>query len=138
MFDENGYKLKAGALIIKKENGKNFLLLVYRKLWDDYSFPKGSIEDGETAKEAAIRELKEETGITVNLVGDLPDQLYDYPNSGKVRVHMYYGTPVVGGEVAQETDEKAVWVAEEQVEEKLSYDNLKEYYRKVRDRLWCY
>ncbi len=51
----------AGFVVARKANKRLYLLLEYKtNYWD---FPKGHLERDETAKEAAIRELKEETGI---------------------------------------------------------------------------
>lgn len=52
----------AGFVVFRKYAGKrSYLLLLHRDgRWD---FPKGNIERGETSSAAAIRELKEETGI---------------------------------------------------------------------------
>jgi len=52
----------AGAVIFRKEKGRIKYLLLHYELghWD---FPKGHIEKNETPKEAAKREIKEETGI---------------------------------------------------------------------------
>lgn len=44
------------------ENDKHQLLMVYSKLFDDYTFPGGGIMDYETHEEALKRELKEEIG----------------------------------------------------------------------------
>jgi len=54
--------LSAGVVIIRKEKNiwKYLLLRAYRN-WD---FPKGEVESGEDALQTAIREAKEETGIT--------------------------------------------------------------------------
>jgi len=56
-------EFSAGAVIFKKE-GKNILFLVIHsarnKIW---GFPKGHLEEGETEKEAALREIEEETGL---------------------------------------------------------------------------
>ena len=41
-------------------------LTVQRKNSSKYGLPGGSIEKGETPKQAAVREFKEETGITIN------------------------------------------------------------------------
>ena len=38
------------------------IALVHRANFDDWTFPKGKIEDGESAIQAAFREVKEETG----------------------------------------------------------------------------
>lgn len=52
-------KIKAGAMVINWDN----TYLVYRERFDDYSFPKGSLEKWESLKEAALREVLEEIGI---------------------------------------------------------------------------
>ena len=48
---------KAGCFLIKKETKE--IALIYRKKQNDYSFPKGHVEKGETLKEAAIWETAE-------------------------------------------------------------------------------
>lgn len=60
-------ELSAGFVIFTKENDIiKYLLLHYNSgHWD---FPKGKLENGETKTEAAIRELKEETGMTCNII----------------------------------------------------------------------
>ena len=50
---------KAGCFLIKKETKE--IALIYRKKQEDYSFPKGHVEEGESIKEAAVRETAEET-----------------------------------------------------------------------------
>ena len=56
---------RAGVIIVHE----NSVLLMYRKKGNDeyYCIPGGHIEDGETAEEAAIREIKEETTLDVEL-----------------------------------------------------------------------
>lgn len=53
-----------GAFIYKIDNKDIFFLLVYSKRNDEWGFPKGHIEKGETELETAKREIEEETGIT--------------------------------------------------------------------------
>ena len=53
----------AGIVLFRKENSKNLFLLLHYPSghWD---FVKGKMEKGESTHETAIRETKEETGIT--------------------------------------------------------------------------
>lgn len=56
-------EFSAGSIIFRRENGPVKFLLIYsgrNKIW---GFPKGHIDPGETEKDAALREIKEETGI---------------------------------------------------------------------------
>lgn len=55
----------AGAVIWREESPFELeILLVHRPQYDDWSFPKGKVEDGEAPIAAAFREVKEETGVT--------------------------------------------------------------------------
>lgn len=51
----------AGVIVFRQAaDGREYLLLDYGKYWE---YPKGHVERGETDTQAALRELKEETGI---------------------------------------------------------------------------
>ena len=66
------------------------VLLVHRPRYDDWSFPKGKLDPGESAPVAAVREVGEETGVQVRLGLALPDQRYAVP-SGHKAVHYWVG-----------------------------------------------
>ena len=56
-------EFSAGAIIFKKEGAGILFLVIYsarNKIW---GFPKGHLEKGETEKESAVREIKEEAGL---------------------------------------------------------------------------
>ncbi len=61
------HEYSAGAFIYRK-TGSGMLLLVLRRKGSAYDLPKGHIEKGESAEEAAVREIKEETGIDAELM----------------------------------------------------------------------
>ncbi|MEU3461605.1 NUDIX hydrolase [Streptomyces sp. NPDC006733] len=52
------------------------LALVHRPKWADWSHPKGKLKHGETFADAAIREVREETGMTCALGPALPTARY--------------------------------------------------------------
>lgn len=74
----------AGLIIFRKEGSSiKYLLLHYSAgHWD---FPKGHVEQGETDMDAALRELKEETGISdAEVAGSFKEKLgYFYRRDGK-------------------------------------------------------
>ena len=56
-------EFSAGAIIFKKKGADILFLVIYsgrNKIW---GFPKGHLEKGETEKESAVREIKEEAGL---------------------------------------------------------------------------
>ena len=93
-----------------------------RLLW---SLPKGHIEAGETAEQAAIREVEEETGIAGAILGALGTIDFWFVADGR-RIHKtvhHYLLRRVGGELSDddiEVDEVA-WVPLPQIRSRLAY-----------------
>jgi 8-oxo-dGTP pyrophosphatase MutT (NUDIX family) len=71
-------EFSAGGLVIRKFRGRPFVAAVQVKDGTVLALPKGHIEEGERAAEAAAREVTEETGLTVELVKKLGDVKYWY------------------------------------------------------------
>jgi 8-oxo-dGTP pyrophosphatase MutT (NUDIX family) len=71
-------EFSAGGLVIRKFRGRPFVAAVQVKDGTVLALPKGHIEEGERAAEAAAREVTEETGLTVELVKKLGDIKYWY------------------------------------------------------------
>lgn len=55
---------QAGAIAIRQRGKEPEVVLVRSRRTGDWIFPKGHIEDGESAGETAVRELEEEAGVT--------------------------------------------------------------------------
>ena len=53
--------IEAAGGIVQHRTSKKFLFIYRNQKWD---IPKGRIEEGESVKSAAIREVEEETGVT--------------------------------------------------------------------------
>lgn len=69
--------LAAGALCWRLHRGELEVLLIHRPRYDDWSFPKGKLDDDETLPECAVREVAEEIGLKVRLGIPLPITRYD-------------------------------------------------------------
>ena len=52
------------------------VLVVHRPAYDDWTFPKGKVERGETDEDCAVREVEEETGLRCTLGRELPSTEY--------------------------------------------------------------
>src|SRR3989344_6768188 len=79
--------LKAGCVVM---NDRNEVLLVTDKQKEIWTFPKGHAESGETLEQVALREVKEETGYTVEIVKRLSDVTYSHGQTGEfIRVAMF-------------------------------------------------
>lgn len=84
-------------------NDKGEVLLQRRGDFGKWGFPGGAVELGETPEQAAIREVKEETGLDVEinrLLGVYTDCDMEYPNGDKAQsICIVYEFRVTGGEL---------------------------------------
>ena len=72
----------AGALLWRETTERTIeIALIHRPKYDDWTLPKGKIEEGETAVQCAYRELIEETGITASFTRQLGT--VEYEESGQ-------------------------------------------------------
>lgn len=110
----SGYRNAAGAFVMK---GKKFLILERSKketskhgLWE---LPGGKVEEGETPREAAVIETKEEAGLDIKLKANLGPH---HDNKKKKTYHAYIGVPKKGQKVKLSEEHSAhKWVTPEEV-----------------------
>ena len=122
---------KAGAIILSK-NDENKIALLYRGKQNDWSFPKGHIENDEYPTSAMIREIKEETGLLVKILRELPDMYYTHPDGSAVSIKMFLVQSEDDALLRPELEADAVkWVPMNEALSTLSHDNLREYFEKV-------
>ncbi|WP_207632306.1 NUDIX hydrolase [Occultella kanbiaonis] len=88
----------AGALIWRVVGRRLEVLLIHRPRYDDWSWPKGKLDgDGESLPMCAVREVKEETGLSVLLGVPLPSVKYKLMD-GRVKVCTYWAARPVSDE----------------------------------------
>ncbi len=111
----------AGGVVVRDGDAGPEVLVVHRSRYDDWSFPKGKAEAGETDEECALREVEEETGLVCSLEAELPSTSYTDARGRPKRVR-YWRMAVVGGELAfrHEVDD-ARWLEPGRAADLLTY-----------------
>ena len=97
------------------------MLLVHRPRYDDWTLPKGKLEDGESWEDGALREVEEETGLACEL-GDEVGRTRYVDSRGRNKEVRYFAMTSDGGETAQNEVDELRWVPLEDAAALLSYD----------------
>jgi transcription antitermination protein NusB len=90
-FDQMPIQRLAGAVVYAEHEGQMYFALVH-DIFGHWTLSKGKIEESESVEAGAIRELKEETGLTVTIEAELGMNEYvaSNPELGKVRKQVHY------------------------------------------------
>jgi 8-oxo-dGTP pyrophosphatase MutT (NUDIX family) len=120
--DEAKLVRAAGGVVRRNgSRGAMRIAVVHRPGYDDWSFPKGKVDRGETLEETALREVEEETGLRCKLVSPLGCTAYA-DHKGRDKVACYWLMDVVSGRfrAGSEIDEVR-WVTIDDALDLLSY-----------------
>ncbi|MFH2105364.1 MAG: NUDIX hydrolase [Parcubacteria group bacterium] len=121
----------AGGIVYRQLKNKTQILFILDP-YSEWAFPKGHIEEGESARESALREIGEETGILpkdLQIIDDLGELEYQFEfNNQKIHklVHFYLleADPQVKAEPQPEEKITAVkWVDIDKAVEFSGYKN---------------
>jgi 8-oxo-dGTP pyrophosphatase MutT (NUDIX family) len=132
-------EFSAGFILYRDTaGGRVYLLLDYGKHWD---YPKGHLEEGETAWQAAVRELREETGIrqvdrVTRFERDMHYTFYS-PKKGRIVKTVTYFVGRTRMEKVEVSDEHSgyAWLGYEDAMQRLTYDNAREMLRAAHEAI---
>lgn len=123
----------AGGVAFRSNNGEIEIALILTNNERRWQLPKGHLDPGETAEQAALREVAEEAGIKCELLDPILEISYRFTHHGKkgpIRILKYvnfYLMKYVSGDVDDHDDEvaEALWMPIDEALETLYHDDEK-------------
>jgi 8-oxo-dGTP pyrophosphatase MutT (NUDIX family) len=112
-----------GAVWRRTAKGAIKVLLVHRPRYDDWSFPKGKLDAGESARAAALREVEEETGLRCEAGPELVTTRYADSKGRSKRVRYWVMQPVSGDFEPNDEVDEVRWCLLDEAAEQLTYDH---------------
>jgi len=112
----------AGCIVYRQAKKGPEVLLVHRPKYDDWSFPKGKREDGESDLECALREVEEETGFRGEVGPELPS--VHYMVGDRPKTVRYWLLLQTGGDFEPNDEvDKVRWVPAAKAQDLLDYEH---------------
>jgi 8-oxo-dGTP pyrophosphatase MutT (NUDIX family) len=130
MRTPDGKIAQAGAIACRTaDEGLLVLIVRAKKTPEHWIFPKGHIEAGESAEEAALRELEEEAGIRAEVLEAAGAT--EYPRGGEaMRVEYFFCRYVA--DAGKGDGRETRWCSPEEAEKLLSFSDLRRMARKAK------
>jgi len=133
-------QISAGGVAYRQEGGKVEVALILVGPRDRWQLPKGAVDKDEKEEDAALREVREETGLNaelVRLIERIEYWFYASRAGQRTRFHKYvifYLMQYLSGQVSDHDDEviEARWVEIDQAIEMLAYESEKGIVRKAK------
>ncbi len=126
------FEFSAGGIVYKRDRAQTLILVTQHSGHHGWVFPKGLIGDhqkNETKEETALREVREESGITAEIIEPLTPETYWYnlDNEKRKKTVYYFLMRYISGDPSQHDWEmEAVeWLPESEVEHRLTYPSDK-------------
>jgi len=124
--------LAAGGIVKRvTENGIEILLIQRERYGTEWCLPKGKLNNNESISEAAIREIYEETGCTVELLRFIDADIYSTKDNIKCVFYWLCQVTDEGNFVASEEVKEIAWMTPQQAVTKLTHKGQRDLVRKT-------
>ena len=116
--------VRAAGGVVRREprDGEPVYAVIHRPKYDDWTLPKGKLDPGETERDAALREVEEETGIRCRVGRELGSVSYVDGQGRDKTVRYWLMTPEDGDFLPTSEVDEIRWLDAEHATELLSYD----------------
>lgn len=131
--------VSAGGVVLREGAAGAEVVICGRDADDVWGLPKGTLDEGESLQEAAVREVSEETGLKVEIVTKIGVVEYWFSADG-VRYHKWvhhYLMRSTGGRTADHDAEhdRVEWMPADKAIRRLTFDNDKNMVRQAMSKL---
>jgi bis(5'-nucleosidyl)-tetraphosphatase len=126
-----------GALVVRK-NGESYdLVLLRHRFGGHWSFPKGHVEEGESERQTALREVHEETGLSIRLYDGFRESVEYFPKPGVKKQVVYFLGEALGDELVRQEEEisELKWASIADADTMVTFANDKRLIRLAKKRL---
>lgn len=110
-----------GVVFRRRKDGTPEHLVVHRPRYDDWTLPKGKLDTGESYKHCARREVLEETGLVVELRGQIGTVAYETSAGHSKRVRYWLMESVSGSFTANDEVDSVEWLRPRKTRARLTY-----------------
>jgi len=123
--------IRAAGAVLHRDG---LVAVVHRPQYDDWTLPKGKLDPGEDDRQAAVREVEEETGHTGSIERDLGTIGYDV-EAGPKTVRYYLMAADDGGRPLAHDVDEVRWLGIDEAVATVTYDRDREVLERARPLL---
>jgi 8-oxo-dGTP pyrophosphatase MutT (NUDIX family) len=121
-IDPDAAEVKASGGVVWRRGDRGIeVALVHRPKYDDWSFPKGKADAGESDEDCALREIEEETGLCVRLDEEVATTTHLDAQGRPKRIRWWRMTPLSGDFTATDEVDELRWLTPDEARRILTY-----------------
>lgn len=123
--------------MLRRQDDVLYVVLLRHRFGGHWSFPKGHVEAGESERQTALREVREETGLTIKLMDGFRESVEYSPKPGVRKQVVYFLGSTEEEKLVRQEEEisEIMWAPLSKAAELVSFANDKRLVRHAQKRL---